>query len=120
MKSRRLLLFVLITGALFADSDEHKQRPITLSGTIVDTGCYMAHDSEGPEHASCAAECAKKGVPLAFADESGKLYFIVAADHKDPNAILMPYIEKKVKVIGTFFEKGGAAGISVRTITPVP
>ena len=87
---------------------------------MVDTGCYMAHDSEGAEHASCALECARKSVPLALADEAGNLYFVVAADHKDPNALLIPFIEKKVFVTGTLFEKGGAVGISVRTVSAAP
>lgn len=118
---RPVLLCMVLTlglGAGFA-SDEHTQRPITLTGTVVDTGCYIAHDSSGPDHLNCAQECAKKGVPLAIVDDAGKLYSIVAVDHENPNTKLMPFIEKKVKVTGTLFEKGGASGVWLKTISEV-
>jgi hypothetical protein len=43
----------------------------------------------------------------------------VAADHKNQNAKLMPFVEKKVKVSGTLLEKGGLAGLTIKTIEPV-
>ncbi len=94
----------------------HEGKPITLTGTVVDTGCYMTHDSKGPAHAACAAACARKGVPLAIVDGSGKLYIAVASDHTNPNLKLMEFIEKKVKVTGTALEKGGVQGIAIKTV----
>jgi hypothetical protein len=40
----------------------------------------------------------------------------VAADHKNQNTKLMAFIEKKVKVTGTLVEKGGLAGITIKTV----
>ena len=116
MKRSLLLCVTLALGALFA-SDEHTQKPITVTGTVVDTGCYVAHDSSGSDHVKCATQCARKGIPLAIVDSSGKLYAIVAVDHQNPNVKLMPFIEKKVEVTGTLFEKGGASGIWIKSVT---
>lgn len=102
-------------GALYAH-DEIKGKPIALKATVVDTGCYFAHGEVEKGHASCAAMCAKNGIPLALVDETGKLYLVIGNDHKNPNAKLTPFIEKKVKVSGTLVERGGMSGVSIKTI----
>jgi hypothetical protein len=43
----------------------------------------------------------------------------VAADHKNQNAKLMPFIEKKVKVNGVLLEKGGLTGLAIKTVEAV-
>ena len=60
--------------------------------------------------------CARKGVPLPIVDATGKVYMPIAADHQNQNAKLLPFVEKKVKVTGTLVEKGGMAGLTIRTI----
>ena len=100
--------------------DEPKGKPVTITGTVVDTGCYMSHDSKGEKHTDCATMCAKNGVPLAIVDAAGKLYLPIAADHKNPNEKLMPFIEKKVKVTGTATHKGGLEGIAITSVQAVP
>jgi hypothetical protein len=115
MKRSMFLALVLAAGALFAH-DEHKGKPITVTGLVVDTGCYLSHDSKGEDHTACATKCAKNGVPLAVVDEKGKLYIAIGADHTNPNAKLMPFVEKKVKIDGTLIEKGGISGIAIKTV----
>lgn len=110
-----LIAGILALGTLFAH-DEIKGKPISIKATVVDTGCYFAHAEMEKGHASCAAMCAKNGIPLALVDESGKLYLVLGNDHKNPNTRLMPFVEKKVKVTGTLVEKGGMSGISIKTI----
>jgi hypothetical protein len=44
------------------------------------------------------------------------LYIPIAADHKNPNLKLMPFLEKKVKVTGSSMVKGGVNGISIKTV----
>jgi hypothetical protein len=105
--------------ALFAN-DDHDGKPITLVGQVVDTGCYGHHASKGADHADCAKVCAKAGVPLAILDDKGKLYLPIATDHKNQNLKLMPFIEKRVKITGMASEKGGLAGIAIKTIEPAP
>jgi hypothetical protein len=117
MKKPTILLSFLFTALALAH-DEHPGKPITISGTVVDTGCYVSHDSKGEAHAKCAAACAKNGVPLAILDDHGTLYMPIAVEHKDQNTKLMPFIEKRVKVTGTELQKGGLKGIAIKTVEP--
>ena len=96
--------------------DDAKLKPITIVGTVVDTGCYMVHDGIGQDHVDCATECAKKGIPLAIMDGNGKLYLPLGVSHENPNTQLMPFIEKKVKITGTSVERGGMSGIAIKSV----
>ena len=118
MRIRFAVLAALLTAAGLAH-DEHAGKPLSITGTVVDTGCYMSHDSKGEKHTDCATMCARNGVPLAIVDAAGNLYLPVAADHKNQNAKLMPFIEKKVKVTGTVADKGGIRGIAIKTVEAV-
>src|SRR5260370_36111043 len=115
MKSRLTILGAIFAITLLAHED-HKGKPVTITGTVVDTGCYMSHDAIGEKHIECATACAKAGVPLAIVDGAGKIYMPIAADHKSQNAKLMPFIEKKEKVTGTAMEKRGLEGIVIKTV----
>jgi hypothetical protein len=116
MKLATVVLSCLFGAAFLLAHPGHEGKPITVTGTVVDTGCYLVHDSKGPDHAQCAATCAKNGVPLAILDADGKIYMPIAADHKNPNLKLMDFVEKKVKVTGTSVEKGGVNGIAIKTV----
>ena len=83
MTKPKILLLNLLLTALAGAHDEHSGKAITISGTVVDTGCYVSHDSKGEAHAKCAAACAKNGVPLAILDDHGTLYMPIAVEHKD-------------------------------------
>ena len=109
----RIATAVLALAAFGLAHDDDKGKPVTVTGTVIDTGCYMSHDALGEKHTDRAAMCAKNGVPLAIVDAAGKLYMPVAADHKNPNAKLMPFVEKKVKITGTLLEKGGLTGLTI-------
>ncbi|MBI3680933.1 MAG: hypothetical protein HY235_11115 [Acidobacteria bacterium] len=107
-------LMALMAGSLVFGADT---RPVTITGLVVDTGCYLSHDTKGEKHVKCATACANAGVPLAILDEAtSAVYLPVAMDHKNQNAKLMPFIEKKVKVTGALVEKGGIKGIILKTI----
>ena len=116
MKMHTRLLLSLVVPFVLLGYEDAKLKPITIIGTVVDTGCYMVHDGIGPDHAGCATECAKKGIPLAILDDSGKVYLPLGANHKNPNTQLMPFIEKRVKVTGTSIERGGLSGIAIKTV----
>ena len=118
MKNVFLAIGIIVPALLWA-ADEGKLKPITVVGTVVDTGCYMIHDGIGPDHAKCAAQCAKKGVTLAILDANDKLYMPLGADHSNPNKALIPLVEQKVKVTGTAVERGGLTGIAIKTVEPV-
>ena len=107
---------ILGLASLALAHDDHGGKPITVVGQVIDTGCYLTHDSKGEKHATCAEACAKAGVPLAILDDSGKVYMPIAMDHKNQNLKLMPFIEKRVKVSGTAVTKAGVNGIAIKTV----
>ena len=116
MMSKILLLLAGAGLALAQHDHDDTAKSTTFTALVVDSGCFMSHDSKGDKHVSCATACAKAGVPLALLDDSGKLFIPVAADHKNQNAKLMPFIEKRVKVTGTLMEKGGVQGFVIKTV----
>jgi hypothetical protein len=116
MKSLRLMVMAGVVTLAGLYAHEIKGKPISVNGTVVDTGCYFAGEATGAKHIACATMCAKNGIPLAIVDDAGKLYMVLGDEHKNPNTKLMPFIEKKVKVTGTLVEKGGIAGIAIKTI----
>ncbi len=113
MMKKTMLTAIFGVGLLQA------QKEITVTGLVVDTGCYMSHNTKGEKHIKCATACAKAGVPLALLDEaSGTLYLPVAADHKNQNEKLMPFIEQKVKATGSLMEKNGMKGFVIKSVEP--
>ena len=112
----KIAVCILALATMGLAHDEGKGKPVTITGTVIDTGCYFSHDAIGEKHADCAAMCARKGVPLAIVDAAGKVYMPIAADHQNQNVKLLPFVEKKVKVAGTLVEKGGMAGLTIKTV----
>lgn len=97
--------------------EHHAGKTVQVTGQVVDVACFVGHDSSGAKHEKCAEACARAGNPLAIYDESAKaLYLPVSTDHKNPNAKLMSFIEKKVTVKGTLLEKAGLKGIAIDTV----
>jgi hypothetical protein len=113
---------ILLGAAIgLAAHETGKGHAVSVTGLVVDTGCYLSHDSKGEKHRECAEACARAGVALAILDPAtGALYLPVAVDHKNPNERLMPFIEKKVKVTGTVMQKGGLRGIALKTVEAAP
>ena len=112
-----LTLLAGATLALAQHDHAESSKPVTMTALVVDTGCYMSHNTKGDKHRTCATACARAGVPLALLDEaSGTLYLPVAANHQNQNAKLMPFIERKVTVTGALAEKGGIKGFIIKTV----
>jgi hypothetical protein len=104
-------------GALLLAHGGSKGKSVTITAAVVDTGCYMSHETKGADHLKCATACARAGVPLALVEEkTGVMYLPVAMDHKNQNDRLMPFLEKRVKVTGVVMTKGGMKGIVLKTI----
>jgi hypothetical protein len=97
--------------------DPKGKSEVTLVGEVIDTVCYVHHESRGPDHAECARECAEEGIPLAILDEkTGQVYLSLPVDHSNPNSKLVAFIAKRVEVKGTAYTKGGLRGIHVQSV----
>ena len=121
MTIRILLASLLTLPALLVAHEKHAAQKLTFVAQVVDTACYLGHDSKGEKHTDCATTCAKEGIPLALLDvKTGVLYLPIAMNHKNANPQLMPFIEKRVKVSGAVLVKGGMKGIILDKVEPIP
>jgi hypothetical protein len=81
--------------------DAAEEKPVTLTGELVDTGCYVTSDGDakGKGHAECATACMASGIPAGILPEGSKqpsdmLYLLT-----NP-AVLAPYAAQTIKVEG--------------------
>ena len=127
MKLRSLLALTLTAASLSAFSvfparaAEKPGPPASVTGEVIDSACYIKSGAKGEGHAKCAQGCADAGIPLAILEDGTNKVVWVASkqDMETPNDKLKPYAGKKVKVTGTWAERGGAKLLVVDSVTPV-
>jgi hypothetical protein len=92
----------------------------SVTGEIVDTGCYIARGATGEKHASCAAKCIASGQPMGLLTEDGVLY-LITLNHESPDAYngLKEMAAKKVVVTGVKGERSGMKAIDAVAFKPV-
>jgi hypothetical protein len=92
----------------------------TITGEIVDTGCYLGHTARGAAHAECAARCIREGMPMALLTKQGALYLLTMNhDNPDPYNKLKEMAAKTVTVTGMMMTRSGMKGIDVASIKPM-
>ncbi len=116
----RALIFCAISFLLYGH-ENHPGSSIKLVGEVIDTVCYVSHNSRSPEHLDCTNYCAGKGISLGVLEEkTRRIYISFPVDHSNPNAKLMEFIARRVEVQGEVFSKGGLTGIFVRSVRELP
>ncbi len=95
-----------------------KDKEVTVTGEVVDVGCYLHHGAKGEKHKECAEACAKAGGQLGILTDKGDLYLSVLPDDHStgPNAILMDHIAQKVEATGIVRSKGGIRGLMITKV----
>lgn len=53
-----------------------KNKPITVSGEVLDLSCYLARGLAGPLHRDCAKQCLGAGVPMGLMTADSTLYLL--------------------------------------------
>ena len=122
------LLLVWSAGAI-AHEGEHtsaatqpaKAKQATLTGEIVDTGCYLGHGEKGEKHAQCAQVCINKGMPMGLLTSAGDLYLLVPP-HSNTEAYkkVKDWASKNVEITGTVMERNGMKSIEVASAKLAP
>ena len=116
MKKLSLFLVVLFTTGMMASSfsqekSKKEMQEATITGEIIDVKCYLTGmmGGKGDEHKQCAIDCVKGGLPIGILDDkTEKVYTVVPKKGMEgANTALMPFLAQKVKLTGTFVEKGG-------------
>ena len=114
-----LAIAALASLALVAAADEaaHKKAPSTMTGEVVDTGCYLAHAARGEKHIDCATKCISGGMPMGLLTSNGKLYLLTLNhDNPDPYNQLKEMAGKTVSVTGVVNVRAGMQGIDVTDV----
>ena len=88
---------------------------ILVKGEVLDLTCYIAYNLSGPEHASCARDCIRSGLPVGIKAEDGKVYLLTGKD-AHVNTELADYAAKIVTIRGKETARAGFAQIQVEEI----
>ena len=89
---------------------------ISVKGEVLDMTCYIAYNLSGPEHASCARDCIRSGLPVGIKGEDGKVYLLTGKAGKPVNAELADYAAQVVTLKGKESIRDGFAQLQVEEI----
>ena len=107
-------------GAFADQAMNMKKSPTkTVTGELVDTGCYLSHGARGAKHVDCATKCIANGMPMGLLTSGGVLYLITLNhDNADPYNQLKGMAGQTVSVTGTMMTRNGMKGIDVTEVKP--
>ena len=94
-------------------------KEIVVKGEVLDMTCYIAYNMSGPEHAGCARDCIKRGLPVGIKATDGKVYLLVGTDwrrRESLNSQLVEYAAKTVTIRGKETMRDGFAQLQVEEI----
>ncbi len=113
---RKSMLGIVVAALAFGGGLSAETR--TVTGTLVDVMCNTKQGTAkatADGHADCAAACAKKGAPLAVANDSG-IYEVAGAWTENKNEKLIEFAGKKVEATGDVTERDGKKVLTLTAI----
>jgi hypothetical protein len=115
---RKTIALTAMSLCLFAfKANAQKDESKTVTGEVLDMGCYMASNAQGEGHKDCASACIKGGAPMGLLTSDGKIYLLVENHNKkDAYAKIKDHAGEKVTVKGTASVKGGMQGLIVEEL----
>ncbi len=98
-------------------AEQASDTPKSITGEVVDTGCYLGHEARGEKHVSCATKCIAGGMPMGLLTSDGALYLLLLNhDNPDPYNKLKEMAGKTVVVTGPVMARSGMSGIDVTKV----
>ena len=98
---------------------EAKATSVTLTGELVDTGCYIGHGAAGAKHKECAAKCIASGMPMGLLTAKGELYLLTPPHgNTDAYAKAKEWAGAQVEITGEVHERNGMKSIEVTGSKP--
>ncbi len=92
----------------------------TVTGEIVDLGCYFGHGAKGASHKECAASCIANGGPMGLLTDKGMLYILTMNhDNADPFNSAKQHAGDTVKVTGPVSLKNGVRAMEVNAVATI-
>jgi hypothetical protein len=89
----------------------------TVTGEVVDMGCWLGHGARGEKHISCATKCLNEGMPMGILTSNGTLYLVTLDhDNADPYNSLKGMAGESVSVTGELLSRSGMKAITATTV----
>ena len=122
LASLAILLFALAPASAHEGHHHHMgaktgAKTTTVTGEVVDTGCYLADGERGPDHTTCATRCITRGMPMSLVTTDDTVYLLTMNhDNADPYNQLKKMAGLTVSVSGTMLSRGGMKAIDVTAV----
>ncbi len=113
---RKLMLGMAVAALAFGAGLSAETK--TITGVLVDVQCNTKQGmakATAAGHADCAAACAKKGAPLAVANDQG-IFEVTGAWTENKNEKLVEFAGHKVEATGEVTEKDGKKMLALTAI----
>lgn len=122
MKIRTIAALLMVPLALLAADNKGAQKPVTVTGYVLDSACAYTKNLDKPISADCAKKCAANGSPLVLLTAAGAVYLPIdsATPSTGQNERLLPFAGQRVTVSGKVFDRGGSKAIVIEKIAAAP
>jgi hypothetical protein len=116
-----ILISASVTALLMKWS-ERRHHPVVgpqevlVTGEVLDMTCYIAYNLSGPDHAKCARDCIRSGLPAGIKAQDGKVYLLTGEVGQSINAQVADYAAKVVTIKGKQTVRDGVAQLQVKEI----
>ena len=116
-----ILISASVTALLMKWSERRHRsvagaQEILVTGEVLDMTCYIADNSSGPDHAKCARDCLRSGLPAGLKAQDGKVYLLTGGPGHSINADVADYAAKIVTIKGRQTVRDGFAQLQVEEI----
>jgi hypothetical protein len=115
-----ILISASVTALLMKWSEHQHSvagaQEIVVTGEVLDMTCYIANNLSGPDHAKCARDCIRSGLPAGIKAQDGKVYLLTGKAGHSINAEVADYAAKTVTIKGRQTVRDGFAQLQVEEI----
>lgn len=118
MRLRHIAALLIVPVALIAADSKGAQKPVSVTGYILDSACAYTKNLDKPISADCAKKCAANGSPLVLLTADGSVYLPISSETpaKGQNEKLLPFAGQKVTVSGKVFDRAGSKAVVIDKI----
>ena len=89
----------------------------SITGEVIDMGCWLGHAARGEKHISCATKCLNEGMPMGLLTSNGTLYLVTLDhDNADPYNNLKSMAGKNATVTGELLTRSGVKAIEASAV----
>jgi hypothetical protein len=107
-----------------------QRKYVTVTGEILDMGCFTAHGLRGAVHRSCATQCLLSGVPMGLITADSTVYMLTENHDRamapsnfpppDPYTQCRQWASFQIEVSGFMWERKGSKVLEVLSAKPAP